>query len=237
MKFVLRWMKPRSLAFATTAALSAVVPSPAHAQDAVPAQSSRDTADAALRREIRATVAASGQADPHALLLLEGLRAGPELQIRMLDGELPDSVLLRVYQAVHARAAAWPGDTLRMLVRLDADAYQPGVDEGIEVQPMLRNRAGVMTALRTFSAQHPEVGPVGRSYTTRVRMVVTRAGTVAFAIVQQSSGSAEVDAFAGDVAAQMQFDPAQVGPKTVDLWVTIPLTVTITPAAGSERGG
>lgn len=237
MKPLFRSIKPRALALAMATALAAVAASPAAAQDAAPAQSARDTAGAALNREIRAAVAAAGEAEPHALLLLEGLRPGPELQIRVLDGELADSVLLRVYRAVHARAAAWPGDTLRMLVRLDADAYQPGVDQGIEVQPMLRNRAGVMAALRSFSARHPEVGPVGRSYTARVRMVVTRGGTVAFAIVHQSSGSPEVDAYAGDVAAQMQFDPAQVGPKTVDLWVTMPITVTITPAAGAERGG
>jgi TonB family protein len=230
-------MKHGTFALALAAALAGASPPAAAAQQATPtAQSARDTAGAALSREVRAAVAAGGVADPHGLLLLEGLRRGPELQIRMLDGDLPDSVLMRVYQAVHARAPGWPGDTLRMLVRLDADAYQPGVDEGIEAQPMLRNRAGVMAALRGFSARHPEVGPVGRSYTATVRMVVTRAGNVAFAIVQQSSGNAEVDAYAGDVAAQMQFDPAQVGPRTVDLWVTIPVTVTIQPQPGSERG-
>jgi len=230
-------MKHPALSLAVALAAALACASSSAAQEAsTAAQSPRDTAGAALRREIHAAVAAGGVADPHALLLLEGLRGGPELQIRVLDGELPDSVLMRVYRAVHGRPAAWPGDTLRMLVRLDADAYQPGVDEGIEVHPMLRNRPGVMAALRGFSARNPGVGAVGRSYTATVRMVVTRAGAVAFAIVRQSSGSPEVDAYAGDVAVQMQFDPAQVGPSTVDVWVTMPITVTIQPPPGSERG-
>src|SRR5215218_8136078 len=107
----------RRIAFPVlVAVLAALHPLAAHAQRRSPAetapQARRDSLSRALSDEVYATVAAAGIGEPHGLLMLEGLRAGPAMEMRVVEGSLPDSALARVRQAVLARAQAWPRDTL-----------------------------------------------------------------------------------------------------------------------------
>jgi len=213
----------RILAVLSLAATVIVRPPHAHGQAVDTAgRARRDSLTRAMRHEVIATLAAAGVSEPRGLLLMEGLRAGPELQVRVIEGALPDSALLRVYQLVRDRAAAWPGDTLRMLVRLDPGLPRDGTAE--EHQPVLRNRVEIARVMSRFG--DPAAGPPGAQFRAGVLMVVSRTGTVPFWIVRESSGNARVDAFVGEVVRRMRFDPARIGSRPVDVWVTLPVTIT-----------
>ena len=190
-----------------------------------PAAAADAQRDSAFRAWVRATLVGAGVAEPRGLLLFEGLRSSGELQVRVLEGAFPDSALMRVYGEVQRRPDRWPGDALRLLVRVDADAFQGTPAPGPEGMPELQNGPEVANVIRAFAASHPGLGAAGQSVTAQVQTVVSRTGAVVFAMVVESSGNAEVDRFAAETALTMLFRPARSGTTPVDVWVTIPVEV------------
>ena len=220
---------------ALVAVLAALQPLAAHAQQPAAADSARrDSAQQALyrafRHEMYDSLAAAGvDENTHGLLMVEGRRAGPELQVRVLEGELPDSTLQRFYNAVAGRAAGWPRDTLHLLMRLDVD--RPGDDpQGREHLPGLRNRSEIADAMSRWVSAHRTVGSRAATFRLTLKMVVSRAGEAVFVELAPSSGNQEVDTFMAGLARRMKFDPARIGDQRVDVWVTLPMTVVLPPS-------
>jgi TonB family protein len=196
-----------------------------HAQAAAADAAAQAQRDSAFRAQVRAALAAAGVGDPHGLLLFEGLRASGELQVRVLEGTFPDSALVHVYQTFNGHPETWPADALRMLVRVDPDAFpgQPAI--GAEGMPEMQNIVEIAGAISRFVDAHPNLGPAGQTLTARVETVVSRGGDVVFAMVRESSGNAEVDRFAAETAMMMRFIPARADGTPVDAWVTVPIAV------------
>jgi TonB family protein len=196
-----------------------------HAQAAQsPTQAQRDSA---FRAQVVAALAGAGVGDPHGLLLFEGLRASGELQVRVLEGAFPDSALMHVYRTVHGRPELWPGDALRLLVRVDADAFQgaPNIQAG--GMPEMQNIAELARATSAFAESHPGLGAAGETFMAWVETVVSRGGAVLFAMVRESSGNADVDRFAAETAMTLRFRPARAGATPVDAWITLPIAVSV----------
>jgi TonB family protein len=149
--------------------------------------------------------------------ILEGTPTTNELAAA-LDGVVP---------RVLARVAAFPQDSARLLVRLDDDAFRPGADGGAEEQPHLQNTRQVMRAVAGVSFPPPaERRP---QYRSTVRLVVSRTGGVVLAETIESSGDAQMDANALEVARIMRFTPPRSGGKAWDMIVTLPVTFTARP--------
>ncbi len=196
-----------------------------HAQGAVVMTSAQR--DSAFRAQVRATLIGAGVGDPRGLLLFEGLRASGELQVRVLEGEFPDSALMQVYRVVRFRPDSWPGDALRLLVRVDADAFLGEPNIGLDGMPELENLADVARAISAFAEARPGLGAAGQTFRAQVETVVSRGGAVVFAMLRESSGNADVDRFAAETVMTMRFRPARSGAIPVDAWVTLPIAVAV----------
>lgn len=220
---------PRPLRHLLPAAILLAAPHALAAQAAAADAAHADTAYARFRGQIRAALGDAGVADPHGLLLVEGLRGSGELQIRLLEGDLPDAALMRVYERLHARPGLWPTDTLRALVRVDEDAFLDLAEIRPEDAPAAQNLDDVLHSVRRFGETHPTLGRGGDAFTARVETVVSRGGTVVFAMVRESSGLPEVDDFAAQTAMALRFRPAHVGNTPVDMWMSLPVTVRVPP--------
>jgi len=224
---------PRPLRLALLAAALIAAPRAVSAQDTGVPTTPDSLAGTRLRAQVLAALADAGVASPRGLLLVEGIRPTGELQIRVLEGDLPDAALLRVYQRLHDRPGTWPADTIRALVRVDDDAFTGALAVGAEDGPELVNAGELAGELRRFAAAHPPADTAAPPRSARVETVISRAGAVVFAMVRRSSGDAEADQFAARIAMSMRFSPAHVGAAPVDVWASLPVTVPATQRPGA----
>lgn len=90
------------------------------------------------------------------------------------------------------------------------------------VKPALKNRAQVAAALqRNYPPLLRDAGIGGQ---TLFWFFIDAQGVTRKVMIQKSSGHAELDAAATNVAALMEFTPARNGEKPAPVWVSIPIT-------------
>jgi TonB family protein len=193
---------------------------------------------AAILEDARATARAAGIAAPEGLLLVtfEG-QAPADAAFHGWRSNVPDNVFSSVRQRALPRLAAWPGRELSVVLsmRLDSVGPWPAGTPGILVEcvPLLDNREEINRLLTEFSGENEELLRAQPSrLTTRVRMLLTREGEVAYSLVDASSGQRSVDLYALQLTRRMRFRPASVNGQAVDLWIMLPLTMAAAPSTG-----
>ncbi len=98
----------------------------------------------------------------------------------------------------------------------EAPAFTP-----LTLAPQLRNPADVRRALAE------RLREMGRGGKVMVGLFVDEHGTVLHTRVDQSSGDAELDRAALEVADSMKFAPALVGDRPVAVWVSVPIAFAV----------
>ncbi|HEX8697172.1 MAG TPA: hypothetical protein VF746_32430 [Longimicrobium sp.] len=186
----------------------------------------RRTIRMAIRDDARESARAAGVAEPSGLILiLFDRRAPAEASIRTHRTNVPDSVLAGVLQRALPRLTSWPlerGDSdVALYSRLDAD-IPPDSGATTECEPGLANRTAIARLIGRYALTLP---PTGNRETTHLKMLLTRDGEIAYAEVDRPSREPRLDAYLLSLVPRMEFTPAAVDGKTVDVWVTLPLTV------------
>ena len=182
----------------------------------------------AIREDARESARAAGVAEPSGLLLIFfDSRAPASATFRTYRSTVPDTVFAGVLQRALPRLDAWPLERdpdFELHFRLDADV-PPDSGATVECAPGLANRTALVRIISEYSRTLP---PRGNSETTRLKMLLTRDAEIAYVEVERSSGDPRLDAYFVSLVPRMQFTPAAVDGRTVDMWVTLPMTL-VTP--------
>lgn len=185
----------------------------------------------AILEDARATARSAGIAAPEGLLLVTFERQKPAgAAFHGWRSNVPDDVFSGVRERALPALAEWPGQELSVVLSLRLDSVGPW-PEGtpgilVECVPMLENRDEINQLITEFSGQNPDLTRSQASRpTTRVRMLLTREGEVAYSLVDASSGHRSMDLYALELTRRMRFRPASVNGQAVDLWIMLPLTM------------
>jgi TonB family protein len=197
----------------------------------------------AILEDARASARAAGVAAPEGMLLFVFDRQNPgAAELRALWSNVPAEVLPAIRERALPRLAEWPAREASVVIsmRLDSAAPAPDSTPGflVECVPELDNRKEVTRLLSDFASQNRDL-LAGRATppTTRMKMLVSREGEVAYAEIDRSSGQARLDLYAAQVARQMRFRPAAVNGRPVDVWVVLPVSIASPPATARDRRG
>jgi TonB family protein len=204
-------------------ALAMLLAAPAlHAQTAVPPQVPRDSASSAFLQRLAADARASAGAGAHGLVVFAAEPGGGRAELKLAHATVADSALAPVLQraraGMSALAAAQP---VVLHFRLDGAA---GPAHPPARQPVIANAAEVRAKVLRFVSDHWKgVFEGRRGLRVDLTMVIAQEGDVAYARIARSSGNAQVDAAALEIARTMRFTPAQADGHPVDAVVTFPL--------------
>ncbi|MBV9110461.1 MAG: TonB family protein [Gemmatimonadetes bacterium] len=193
-----------------------------HAQAPAPPPVPRDSASAAFLQRLAADARASAGAGARGLVVFAAEPGGGRAELRLAHATVADSTLASVLQRARAGmstlAAAQP---VVLHFRLDAAAVQPHAPARL---PVIANAAEVRAKVLRFVTDHWKgVFEGRRGLRVDLTMVVAQEGDVAYARIARSSGNAQVDAAALEIARTMRFTPAQADGHPVDAVVTFPL--------------
>jgi hypothetical protein len=202
-----------------------------------PEEAARDSVRRAIRvaiqEDARESARAAGVAEPSGLLLIIfDPRAPADASIRTHRTNVPDTVLAGVLRRALPRLTSWPlerGDPdIALHFRLDRDV-PPDSGATVECVPGLENRAAIARLISEHARNNPSLSwPAGNRETTRLKMLLTRDAEIAYVEVDRSSGDPRLDAYFVSLVPRMEFTPAAVDGRTVDVWVTLPMTL-VTP--------
>jgi TonB family protein len=186
-----------------------------------PPAAPRDSASTAFLRRLQADARASAGAGAKGLVVFTAEPAVGRAELKLAHATVADSALAPVLQRARAGLSALPpAQPVVWHFRLDA-APQP---VGPSRQPTIRNPVEVRARVLRFVSDHFAALFEGRrGMRVDLQMVVAQEGDVAWVRVARSSGNAQVDAAALDIARTMRFNPGQTGGKPVDTLVTFPL--------------
>lgn len=174
-------------------------------------------AEAALR------AAASVRAEGAVLFSAWTDSLGLPVGLHRLEHSLPDAAADELENALIPTLQGNPAHR-RAAVRVRFDLV-PGAPPRVrtapsyECTPELVNRAEVAELLTQAAA-----GAQGRG-TAQVWVFIGRDGAVRNARINQSAGSAIVDAIAVGIATRMRFTPATIDDQYVPVWIQIPVSV------------
>jgi TonB family protein len=189
----------------------------------------RDT----LRTELLQAARDAGVAEPAGIVLVERTdRRTGQARAWSFRSNVPDPVSQEVVVRRAPLLARWPDREALMHVRLDAIDYP---DEPVmECLPALVNPgqfARDMQQLARFASGYAGTRSELRVY---VRMLVTREGEVAYAMVSRRSSIDRLDREAIVLVQGLRFHPAAVDDVPVDVWVEQPVILQM-PRAQDER--
>lgn len=145
----------------------------------------------------------------------------------MPQGLIPTETLQQVYARAEPLLATFPYprriERALFHLRLDPsprDSLQAG-DVVTTCGPEVLNETEIRQMATEFAARQR----AGRSRSAHVSALIAQNGQVVYAELARSSGSAEVDQFAQQMFARMQFLPAMVNGVPVDVWIEQPVQV------------
>lgn len=207
----------------------------------------RDSAQVLIREAIledaRESARAAGVAAPEGMLLFVFDRQNPgAAELRAWRSNVPAEVVPGIRDRALPGLAEWPAREPSVVIsmRLDSAAPAPDSTPGYQVEcvPELDNRKEITRLLSDFASQNRDLlaGRVAPP-TTRMKMLVSREGEVAYAEIDRSSGQSRMDLYAAQVVRQMRFRPAAVNGRPVDVWVVLPLSIAMAPATARDRRG
>lgn len=182
----------------------------------------------ALRDQIVGALRAHG-ARPAGLLMVD-VNAQRQGKLLFIEAQLPDSTRAAALSLVgEYLRTLQAGRPYQALIRIDGDypALTPG---RTHCRPELANADSMSTWMQRVMEHHPRSGRhPGDPLVKRVvvRMVVTRAGNVAFVEMDTPSGDEMLDANAEAIAARLRFRPATLDGTPFDVRFRFTLTFRI----------
>jgi TonB-like protein len=196
----------------------------------------------AIRQDAREAARAAGVAEPTGMLILvvEDHEAG-EGEARHYRSNVSETVRAGVLARAMPRLAEWPRERGPILInfRLDsADVPQPAEGRVVECRPTLANRFAIQRLVQEFADRHPFLTRpvVGDRHSALVKMLLTREGEVAYAMLDRESHDDRLDDFALELVPKMLFTPASVEGKLVDVWITLPINLQVPPEENRRPG-
>ena len=182
----------------------------------------RDSASTAFLQRLAADARAAAGAGAKGLVVFTAEPAAGRAELKLAHATVADSALAPVLQRARAglgSLAAAPSVVWHF--RLDSAT---GGTNGPAKQPAIRNAAEVRARVLRYVAEHfASIFEGRRGLRVDLLMVVAQEGDVAWAKVARSSGNAQVDAAALEIARTMRFTPAEAGGRPVDTTMTFPL--------------
>lgn len=147
-----------------------------------------------------------------------------------LNGSEPVAAWLSVPLAFTPSAAPGPTEVDEVEISPPPPPQEADIAAGptftpYTVAPDLVNRQAIGRALE--AAYPPLLRDAGIGGTTRVWFLIDDSGRVQETRVESSSGHAEIDAAALEVASQMEFTPALNRDQPVPVWVAFPITFQV----------
>jgi TonB family protein len=145
----------------------------------------------------------------------------------MPQGLIPTETLQQVYARAEPLLASFPYprgiERALFHLRLDPspqDSLQAG-DVVTTCGPEILNETEIRRMVTEFAARQN----VGRSRPAHVSALIAQNGQVVYAELARSSGNAELDQFAQQMFARIQFLPGMVNGAPVDMWIVQPVQV------------
>jgi TonB family protein len=193
-----------------------------HAQMPPPPPMPRDSASTAFLQRLAADARASAAAGAKGLVVFAAEPAAGRAELKLAHATVADSALAPVLERARAGLSALPSvQTVVWHFRLDSAAAEAG---GTRRQPAIRNAVEVRGRVLRFVAEHfAGIFEGRRGLRVDLLMVVAAEGDVAYVRVGRSSGNAQVDAAALEIARTMRFTPAEARGRAVDAVVAFPL--------------
>lgn len=184
------------------------------------------------RRELRARLdsigRANGVAEPAGLLLVDvdSTRQG---KVIFIETNYPQPVADAATRAVGEYLRTLQGGrAYQALVRIDGDyaALAPGKRH---CAPALANQGELSTMVQRVLARHPEAGThsTPRAKRAVVRLVVDRAGKVAYVEVDTPTGDPNLDPYLAPIAERLRFLPAKLDDAPFDARFRFTLTFNV----------
>lgn len=210
------------LRLASLALVSLLAAPPLHAQAPAPPPVPRDSASAAFLQRLAADARACAGAGARGLVVFAAEPGGGRTELKLAHATVADSALAPALQRARAgMSALMAAQPLVLHFRLDAGMGPPRAPAR---QPAIANAAEVRAKVLRFVTEHwTGVFEGRRGLRVDLTMVVAQEGDVAYARIARSSGNAQVDAAALEIARTMRFTPAQADGHAVDAVVTFPL--------------
>jgi len=172
----------------------------------------------ALAADVRAAAGAGAKG----LVVFTAEPAAGRAEIRLAHATVADSALAPVLQRARAGLGSL-GATPSVVWHFRLDSAAGGVN-GPAKGPAIRNAAEVRARVLRYVTEHfASIFEGRRGLRVDLLMVVAQEGDVAWAKVARSSGNAQVDAAALEIARTMRFTPAEVGGRPVDTTMSFPL--------------
>ncbi|HEX8242931.1 MAG TPA: TonB family protein [Longimicrobium sp.] len=193
-----------------------------HAQMPPPPRMPRDSASTAFLQRLAVDARTSAGAGAKGLVVFAAEPAAGRAELKLAHATVADSALAPVLERARAGLSALPGaQPVVWHFRLDSAAAEAG---GARRQPAIRNAVEVRARVLRFVADHfTGIFEGRRGLRVDLLMVVAAEGDVAYARVGRSSGNAQVDAAALEIARTMRFNPAEAAGRAVDAVVAFPL--------------
>lgn len=202
-----------------------------------------DSTRAALRKEIRDTLAArfraaavdAGVAEPAGLVIVEiRERRRRTVEVTPHAANVPYVVLLEVVDAEEALLERWPEREGVFHLRLErGDVPDPAARpaEGtavVECRPGFVDLNQLRRELQLLARRQGPLAPGqdGR-VELRVRMLISRDGDVAYAGLAGRGVRPALNEAVLEIARQLRFHPASVNGVPIDVWVELPFQFTL----------
>lgn len=197
--------------------------------DTVPGPTPRQIEE---RNELRTQIAGALQAygaEPAGLLMVD-VNAERQGKLLFMETQLPDSARAAAISLVgEYLQTLQAGRPYQALIRIDGD--YPVLSPGrTHCRPELANPDSMSVWMQRVMEHHPESGRHPNEPLVKrvvVRMVVTRAGNVAYVEADTPSGDEMLDANAEVIAARLRFRPATLDGTPFDVRYRFTLTFRI----------
>lgn len=200
----------------------------------------RDNVQSAVMFDARESTRAAGVAEPAGLFLisLDADRRTP--RVHLAGSNVPAGVAQEVALRAVPLMATWPDrGEVHLTLRLDSIPLPERVVGTVRVlcEPRLSNMDEVRRMLhQQVEANRAQVERARNRNTTRIKMLVARDGSVAFAEIDRSSRDPLIDGIALRLADQMRFTPGSIDGVPVDVWAVLPITAAVPRNSAPSSG-
>jgi len=201
----------------------------------VVARIERDSAQERAWRErvgqVRAAITAEAPGDTAGFVVLEVDSATQRARVHFVDVAVPDSLQARVAgELIRPLAGVLPDHTRHFRVGVRPMEDRPWCTLPGE-PPEMQNQSIVTRRILQVASEYRQrnSGIIGGTRGIVVKMLVTAEGRPALLLLQEFTGDEWLDQRLGETARELRFQPARIGNAPMDVWVTLPLTITDQP--------
>lgn len=177
--------------------------------------------------ELRAAIVAEAPADTAGFVVLEVDSTTRRARVHFVDVMVSETLRARVAgELIRPLAGVLPDHTRHFRVGPRPLEHRPWCSLPGE-PPELQNRSAVARKLLQVSNEYRRRsgGTVG-AHEIVVKMLLTAEGRPALVLLEEFTGDDWLDQRLGDTARELRFRPARIGNDAMDIWVTLPITIT-----------